>query len=32
LPRALVDQLMTHHGAPQELAPTRASVQPGCTA
>ena len=27
LPRALVDQLMTHHRAPQELAPTRASVQ-----
>jgi len=27
LPRAMVDQLMTHHRAPQELAPTRASVQ-----
>jgi hypothetical protein len=27
LPRALVDQLMIHHRAPQELAPTRASVQ-----
>ena len=27
LPRALIDELMTHHGAPGELAPTRASVQ-----
>lgn len=27
LPRALIDQLMTHHRAPNELAPTRASVQ-----
>ncbi len=27
LPRALIDQLMSHHRAPAELAPTRASVQ-----
>lgn len=27
LPRALVDQLMKHHGAPDDLAPTHASVQ-----
>lgn len=27
LPRALIDQLMAHHRAPGDLAPTRASVQ-----
>lgn len=27
LPTALVERLMTHHGAPAEMAPTRASVQ-----
>jgi hypothetical protein len=27
LPRALVDQLMAHHRAPADLAPTRSSVQ-----
>ena len=27
LPRALIDQLMAHHDAPSDLAPTQASVQ-----